>query len=254
MDGPWVEVRAGGRAVRRPFGPGPLALDPSGAIAPAKSAGERLVLFPEPLRAVFEGRGEPPRLAGRELVQARFERGDVLHWRGLEIRVGPREAALEELPAQALPGAAGPAGPAGAAGGAAWKCVKAGLLVEIGLAEGAAARRAQESVIERAFDPAAAAAEILRASGVSDGDPRLLERSARLMRDLIMAPLQRGVPGARRRLRRAATSGFAWLLSQFIVVGTVMLLLAVALLASRARWKVSVDGALDRVLDVLGIG
>lgn len=245
MDGPWVEVRAGGRTVRRPFGPGPLALDPSGAIAPAQSAGERLVLFPEPLRAVFEGRGERPRLAGRELGQARFERGDVLHWRGMEIRVGPREAALEELPAQELPGAPG---------GAAWKYVKAGLLVEIGLAEDGAARSAQESVIARAFDPAAAAGEILRASGVSDGDPRLLERSSRLMRDLIMAPLQRGLPGARRRLRRAATSGFAWLLSQFIVVGTVMLLLAVALLASRARWKISIDGGLDRVLDALGIG
>jgi len=126
--------------------------------------------------------------------------------------------------------------------------------VELGLAEPTAARRAQEAVISRSFEPDAAAGEINARSGVADDDPRLLERTARLMRDLVMSPLQRGVQGAQRRLKRAAQGGAAWLLSQFVVVGLVAGMLALLLLAARARWKVSIDGALDRVLDLLRVG
>ena len=109
----------------------------------------------------------------------------------------------------------------------------------------------QSTVVDKSFAADAAATELLDGSPVPDDDPRLDQRSARLMRDLVMAPAQRGARGAARRAREATRSGLAWALSQFFVVGLLGLLLFVGLLILRLKLGWSVDGLLDRVLGLL---
>lgn len=152
------------------------------------------------------------------------------------------DAPLESIGADELPEVGGPRN---------WRRVKAGLLVELGLADKGAARRAQDAVRTGSFDVDAAASELLGTSGVDDGDSRLSERSARLARDLMMTPLQRGARGVARRTRQATRSGVAWLVTQAVVVGFVALMVFVALVVARYQWGLSVDQALDRVLSLL---
>lgn len=152
------------------------------------------------------------------------------------------DAPLESLGAGELPELGGPRN---------WRRVKAGLLVELGLADKGAARRAQDAVRSGSFDVDAAASELLATAAVDDGDPRLSERSARLARDLVMTPLQRGARGVARRTRQATRSGVAWLVTQVVVVGVVATMVFVALLVARYRWGLSVDEALDRTLSML---
>jgi hypothetical protein len=125
------------------------------------------------------------------------------------------------------------------------------MLFELGLADRAAARRWQEAVLRGEFDPDAAARELEQGASAVPGDPRLLERSGRLLRDLLMAPYQRGLRGAGRRVRGAARSGVAFLVAQVVIVLVFALLFAVVLLVVRLRWGWSVDGFLDRVLDLV---
>ena len=152
-----------------------------------------------------------------------------------------REAPLEPIdPGETPPGAGG--GPPN------WLRIKAGLSVELGLADRGAARRAQEAVAAGEFDVDREARELLASAPLADGDPRLSERSARLARDLMMAPLQRGARGAGRRVRRATRRGAAWVVTQFLVLGALLAIFVLALLAVRYGWGVSVDELLDRVL------
>jgi hypothetical protein len=163
------------------------------------------------------------------------------------------QAALEEVAVAApAPIQAGNAG-AGASAGLApaeervWRRLKAGMLVELGMADRVTAKRWQDAVVSNAFDPDRCAEDILARSGVLPGDPRLLERSSRLVRDLLMAPLLAGTRGATRRARQATKGIVAMIVAQsitFVIYSTIVL---VALLLLRVR-NVSVDGFLDRIL------
>ena len=63
-------------------------------------------------------------------------------------------------------------------------------------------------------------------------ESRLLDRSGRLLRDFLMAPLTRGARGAGRKVRMATKRGVAWVVAQFVVVAiyTVILVLIMAFL------------------------
>jgi hypothetical protein len=221
------------------------------------SGTDRLHVWDQPPKLMFVGVGEPPRVNGRTLEETELKNGDAIEWAGARLVFGTEAAALEELPLE-QPGPRRPA-TAAAAGlpsdeRVLWQRLHAGLLVELGMADKTAERRWQEAVVRGEFEPDAAARDLLANTQGPSGDPRLRERTARLMRDLVMAPAQRGLRGAGRSARRATRHGLAWLVSQLVVASIFFLMAVVALFVIRARWGWSVDAALDGIRDAFGGG
>jgi hypothetical protein len=166
------------------------------------------------------------------------------------------QASLEPIPVDppARARAAAPAAPSDPGAFAqlpAWRRIKAGMLVELDLADRQLARRWQTAVRQGEFDADACTRDLLGSpgdhSGVGDEDPRLMERSGRLLRDLLMAPVLRGARGASRRAREAARGGLAFIVAQFLVLSIYSVLVLVALLLVRVRWNASIDGFLDNI-------
>lgn len=211
---------------------------------------DQLHIWDRPPKLVFVGSGEAPRVRGSVVEELALRSGDVIEWRGARIEFsGLAYAQLEEVPLPPEPVA--PPRPLAAewsgADERAWTRLKAGLLVELGLADADATRRWQDAVLRSEFEPDSCARDLLASSPVEAGDPRLLDRAARLQRDLIMSPVQRGVRGGARRLRSSASNWVAMAISQFVVLAIFVLLFLVALFVLRVRWEVSVDSYLDRV-------
>jgi hypothetical protein len=225
------------RGLTRIGGPGcEVVLDGAGA--------DQLHLWDDPLKLVFIGKGELPRVDGAAVEERALDGGERLEWRGVRLALRRLESpVIQEIPLPAAP----PARPDERA----WTRVRAGLLFELGLADRAAARRWQEAVLRGEFDPDAAARELEHGAAAAPGDARLVERSGRLLRDLLMAPYQRGLRGAGRRVRGAARSGAAFLVAQVVVIGVLVVLLAVVLLVLRLRWGWSVDAFLDRIVELV---
>ncbi|MEZ5977151.1 MAG: hypothetical protein R3F34_02910 [Planctomycetota bacterium] len=137
----------------------------------------------------------------------------------------------------------------------AWRRLKAGLLVEQGVADKKVAARVQEAVRSGSFDPDRAADEILAAVSAAragDADAAALRRSSDLARDLVMAPHMRGVRRAARRTREAARRGVAYLLVQLLVVLVFAILFALGLLAARYAGY-DIHEPLDRALGWVGL-
>jgi hypothetical protein len=210
-------------------------------------ADEWLEIGGDPARLVLHGAGPPPLVNGRPLRELVLAHGDRIEW-GATVLVFRSEDPARGLQPLVVSGGGTQLGaqldPVVAAR------LQAGLLCELQLVDRAATRRWQDAVVAGAFDPDAAAVELLAAAQAGAGDPRLRERSARLLRDLLMSPLQRGMRGAGRRARTAARSLVAALVSQLLVVVTLLALAIVALAVVRLRWGFSVDGWLDRVIDM----
>ena len=144
-------------------------------------------------------------------------------------------------------GAAG----AGAEGPRAWRRIKAGLLVEAGRADRKVAAAWQKKVIAGEWSADAAAQELLgQGPPVPDSDDGLEQRSARLMRDLVMSPKLKGAAGAARSARKAGRNFFAYILTQLMVLVVFAVILAAGLIV--ARWRgVAVDPLLDTVVQYL---
>ncbi|MEO0651742.1 MAG: hypothetical protein AAFZ65_13785 [Planctomycetota bacterium] len=132
----------------------------------------------------------------------------------------------------------------------AWRRLKAGLLVELGRADRKAAKRWQDAVVGGSFDADAAAEEILAASEVSDDDVGLVERAARLERDLLMQPKLRGASGAARGARKAGRNLLAYVFTQVLVLAFFALLFTGGLIVARYN-EVEIDALLDRVVEHL---
>lgn len=209
----------------------------------AVPADEWLEVVGEPPRLVQRGTGPAPLVNGRPMRELALAHGDRIEWGGIVFLF------RSEDPAQGLQPLLAPSGaqldPLVAAR------LQAGLLCELELVDGAAAKRWQAAVVAGVFEPDAAARELLAATQVPAGDPRLRERSGRLLRDLLMSPLQRGSRGTARRARRAARSLAAVLVSQLLVVVVLLALAIVAMVVVRLRWGYSVDAWLDRVIDAV---
>jgi len=135
-----------------------------------------------------------------------------------------------------------------------WRRLQAGILVERGLADRREARRWQEAVQRGEFDPDACARDIVANSGIDDDDERVIDRTARLQRDLLMTPLQRGTRGAGRRFRGATRGGLAFLLSQAMALLVYTMVLLIVILLARMQRDFSLDGMLDTVLEVVTPG
>ncbi len=137
--------------------------------------------------------------------------------------------------------------PEGNAERAAWRRVRAGILVELGLADRVAAKSWQRAVVERRFRPDACADEILARSAVAGDDARVLQRTGVLLRDLLMAPLGRGARGAGRRARQAVRGGLAFVLAQGLALLVFCLIVAALAVVLRLKGH-SLDGWVDRLL------
>lgn len=213
-------------------------------------AGAELHLWDDPPKLVHVGGGAAPELDGRPREEFELSSGTRFRWLEHEFVFGAAapQAALHEIPlAQALP--ARPAAAASGTGQAAraWTAVRAGMMAELGLADRQVVKRWQEAVVRGEFDPDAAAKDLVRGAQVTEDDPRLVERSGRLLRDFLMSSMQRGVQGAGRRARNAARSGLAMILAQGLAILAYTLVLFVIALLTRVKWGYSVDGLLDSV-------
>ena len=129
-----------------------------------------------------------------------------------------------------------PAAPALQDGGASWTRVRAGMMVELGLADKTAVRTWQESVMRGEFAPDACARDISLGVDVDGEDPRLMERSGRLLRDFLMASTMSGAGGARRKARQAGKKGAAIFLSQLFVLIVYTLIILVVMALLHAKW------------------
>jgi hypothetical protein len=134
----------------------------------------------------------------------------------------------------------------------AWRRVKAGLLVEAGLADRKAAARWQEAVLAGRFDADRAAEELLAAPRAEATESQLERRAAELARDLVMAPRMRGLSGAARKAREAGRRGIAWIVVQILVVLVFAGLFAASLLTARYVGH-DLHAPLDRVLSWVGL-
>jgi len=106
------------------------------------------------------------------------------------------------------------------------------MLVEQGLGDKEVTKRWQALVRSGDFDPDRCASELLEAGPTkpAEAQSKLLLRSARLERDLLMTPLMTGVSGASRKARGAARTGVAALVTQLIVVSIYSVLVFLFLL------------------------
>lgn len=133
----------------------------------------------------------------------------------------------------------------------AWIRTQAGLAIDLGLVPRKTVSRWQEAVLQQEFDPDTCAQEALAAAEkFTLDDPRVIERSGRLLRDFLMASLQRGLSGAGRRIRTQAKSGSAFLMANVIGILIYSSMILVGMLLARFKWGVSFDHIFDTVLGV----
>ena len=248
MERPWIEIRRDGRRERHPLRAGRMRVGAAGAdvVLAGWQAGE-LVFEDDPPRVLHDGLGPPLVRDGVELRKAELEDGDRLEWGDALIAFGrssARPPVLEEIRPDASRASNAPLA-AGEA--AAWRRIKAGLCVESGLADPAAVRRWQDAVREGTFDADACARELLESSRAPDSE-QLVKRSGALLRDFVMVPLTRGARGTARRVRSAAKSGTAFVVSQVVAILVYTLILIVIAVLARYRWGIDLNGWLDRVL------
>ncbi|MFT5288441.1 MAG: hypothetical protein ACI8QS_001042 [Planctomycetota bacterium] len=125
----------------------------------------------------------------------------------------------------------------------------AGIMLEQGLADKRAAKRWRSAVMDGKWDASACAQEVLVSSSSARDDPRLRERSARLLRDFLMAPMQSGVRGAARKGRAKVRSGFAFVLVQMFILALFLVMAFSGAVLLRMKGK-SLDSWADWVLDL----
>jgi hypothetical protein len=248
----WLEIETAGGTIRTELKPGLTRVGGAGAdvglVDPPRG---ELHFWDDPPKLVYIGPEPAPTVDGEPVEERPLRPGDVVRWAGATLRYGapaaaePAPAVLEELPPERASAARGAVSEGG---GAAWTRVRAGMLADLGLADRKATRRWQDAVLRGEFDPDACARDLLAGSSVQGGDARLLERSARLLRDFLMTPLATGSRGAARRMRGAAKSGTAFVVAQGIVILIYTAILGTMMVLARLKWGWSFDELFDRVL------
>ncbi len=255
MDERWLEIEgAGGDKRRVDLGAGLTRVGGRTAdVVLFDGVAGELHLWDSPPKAVNIGGDASIQVNGQKFDEHSLTDGDTIAWGDskLVFRVKAKPPVLEELPAESPSPAPVASAPASATPRVSKvdQRVRAGLLAELGLADKSVLGRWQQAVVRREFDVDSCAREILEASDVAAEDPRLLERSGRLTRDLVMAPLQRGTKNVGRKARGAAKSGVAFVVAQFIVVGIFSLVVLIGMVAVRANWpEFSFDEFLHRLI------
>jgi len=287
----WFElVGEEGGGARVELGPGVTRLGGVSGPLPLVDAGsDRILVHSDPPGFEYRGEGTLPRHNGVPRRENDLEPGDRLEWLGRTLvfrraatlreegtRAVPRAAKARKSPrpakAPGAPEATAPAEPERAAAPTSavpppepelepeldeqdvvlWRRVKSGLLVELGLVDGQQERYWQEAFREGGFDPDECADDLLAHGHPEPAEKRIADRATRLQRDLLMAPLNRGVAGARRRVKTAAKQGLAYLLVQFLIVAILLGLSLLAMLVGRVMLGWSIDGFLDGVSGLFG--
>ena len=123
----------------------------------------------------------------------------------------------------------------------------AGVLAERKLAPKDAVKRWQAAVQAGEFDAQRAAADLLDDAQLDDWPGPAAQRSAGLLRDLLMSSKLSGGAGAARKAREAGRGFFAYLLTQIGITLVFALLFAAGLLLARAQGY-AIDPLLDQVL------
>lgn len=253
----WLELVAGGSRTRVPLDAALTRIGGPGCdVQVPDPGGDELHVWSDPPKAILVGRHTAPLLNGRAFEEAPLADGDSIQWGGAVLRYGradpppPAAPVLEELPElDPAPSPTRPAGSPAVGGRRTSDRLRAGLLVDLGLADRAVVGRWRDAVMRREFDADACAREILGASRVADDDPRLVERAGRLERDFLMAAYQRGVRGATRSVRVATKRGVAFLVANLVAIAIYTLVLVAILTLVRVQYGFSLDGAIDGILD-----
>jgi hypothetical protein len=207
-----------------------------GDVAVPGSMSDCVHLWSEPPKLIFVRNAKAPRVNGVESQELSLRHGDRIEWFELAWRFGydDGQASLVQV-AEAAPSRPAPSPlptaqpiPSAAHAGVAWLRLKAGMLAELSLSERSVVKRWQDAVVRGEFDAEAAARELIAAApGVNDNDPRLAERSTRLMRDLLMSSLSRSTG---RQVRQATRHGLAFLIANAMVLAIYTLLVLAGLL------------------------
>lgn len=246
MSGGWLDIRGPAGSRREALLEGLTRIGGAGCeIVLAGAGDDQLHVWNRPPRAVFLGRGPKPVAGGQAFEERALRPGDAFEWAGHAFVYGGEAASgdvatLEELPLASAPARDGP-------DSRLTLRLRAGLACDLGLVDGATAKRWREAVQAGNYDADACARELLARPLGTEGEQRLLERSGSLLRDFLMAPLLSGAAAARRKLRESSRGLVAFLLTQGLALVIFTLLILAALLVLRGQGK-SIDGILDRLL------
>lgn len=249
----WLEIEVGGITSRADLRPGMTRLGGPGCdvVIPGAPEGELHVWSDPPKVIRISGRAELE-VQGKCADECALESGESIRWGGVSMVYRSATPVLEEIPlaSEAPPVADLPSNkrvfdPSEKS----WIRVQAGLAIDLDLADRALVKRWQESVMQQEFDADACSREILSsAERFTLDDPRVIERSGRLLRDFLMSSLQRGVKGASRKMRSQAMSGSAYLMANAIGILIYTGIVLVVMLLARFKWGTSFDAMFDNVL------
>lgn len=251
MKAAWLEIEVGGVTSRADLRPGMTRLGGPGCdvVIPGAPEGELHVWTDPPKVIRIAGRAELE-VRGKCAEEAYLEADEAIRWGGVSMRFRQAQPVLEEIPVASPAAAAAPAAPA-ARSDRAMRRVQAGLAIDLDLADKGLVQRWQQTVLHKEFDADACAREVLAGSDkFALDDPRVVERCGRLLRDFVMASLQRGVQGAGRRARSRAVGGSAFLMANTIGILIYTGIVLVVMLLVRFKWGTSFDAMFDNVLGV----
>ncbi len=219
-----------------------------------------LHLWDDPHKVVRVSGASPITVGGQTVEELALDHGARFEWCGAHFELDLAGDVLEEI-ATPPPTPAAPAAPApsqsgsgsglGAGEAQAFERVAAGILVDVGLADKAVAKRWQAAVIAQEWDADAAARAILAASPGATSDPKFLARAARLERDLLMASFQRGVKGASRKFRGAARNSTAFFVANVIALSVYSAIIFALLIIARVSYEWDLNGIIDRMVDAV---
>jgi hypothetical protein len=244
----WLEIEVGGIKSRADLRSGLTRLGGPGCdvVIPGAPEGE-LHVWSEPPKVIrISGRAELE-VDGRPRDECALESGQSIRWAAISMVYRNDRPVLQEIsmPAPAAAGALRASSPDDKA----WQRVRAGIAIDLGLAERTQVSRWQEAVLRQEFDADACAREILSTTEkFALDDPRVIERSGRLLRDFLMASLQRGVKGTGRKVRAQAVSGSAFLMANLIGILLYTGIVLVVMLLTRFKWGMSFDALFDTLL------
>ncbi len=250
----WLEIEVGGVRSRADLRAGLTRLGGPGCdvVVPGAPEGE-LHLWSEPPKVIrIAGRADLE-VDGRAADESLLSDGQTIRWSGVTMTYRREAPVLEEIPveepAAAAPPTARPVEPPAGPEGRAWQRVRAGLAIDLGLVPRGVVQRWQQAVLAQEFDADTCAREALaQAEKFALDDPRVVERSGRLLRDFLMASLQRGISGAGRKARSRAVSGSAFLMANVVGILVYSGIVLLVMLLVRLKWEVSFDGLFDAVL------
>jgi len=249
----WLEIEVGGIRSRADLRVGLTRLGGPGCdvVIPGAPEGELHVWSDPPKVMRVAGRAELE-VAGKCAEECPLESGESIRWGAVTMVYKCDRPVLQEI-ALAAP-AAGTSPAPGALSSAdprekAWQRVRAGIAIDLGLAERKLVNRWQDAVLRQDFDADACAREILSSTErFTVDDPRVIERSGRLLRDFLMSSLQRGVKGASRKMRSQAVSGSAFLMANVIGILIYTAIVLVVMVLARFKWQTSFDALFDSLL------